>query len=236
VYFRLVLLCGLTMILSCIVFAQDEAATIDKARVPAQADKLAQFAPAGWKIEQQVTGDLNGDSLPDFAVKLVEDKPEKNTEGDPNERGRALVIALATKNGKLERAGVADKLLQCTRCGGAFYGVVESPANITIDKGVVVVEQDHGSREVTDTTYRFRYDAAKDKFVLIGFDLSNVDRLEAATATESTNYLTGFRVTTRSKGNRDTKMRTVVPKKTIYLDDASAGDLEGAALKRLHLD
>ena len=235
-YLRVVLLCGLLMILSGVAAAQDEAATIDKSRIPAQAANPAQFAPSGWKIEQQVKGDLNGDSLVDYAIKLVEDKPEKNSEGDPTERGRALVIVLATKGGKFERAGVADKLLQCTRCGGAFYGVVESPANVSIDKAVVVVEQDHGSRDVTDTTYRFRFDSATQRFVLIGFDLSDVDRLTASGVTESTNYLTGIRITTRGKGNRDTKMRTVVAKKTIYLDDASAGDLEGAALKRLHLD
>ena len=224
------------MAFSCVAFAQDEAATIDKSRIPAQANKPSQFAPAGWKIEAQATGDLNGDSLPDYAIKLVEDKPEKNSEGDPTERGRALVIALSTKDGKLERAGVADKLLQCTRCGGAFYGVVEAPANVSIEKGVVVVEQDHGSRDLTDTTYRFRYDPATQRFVLIGFDFSDVDRLTASGVTESTNYLTGIRITTRGKGNRDTKTRSVVQKKTIYLEDAAAEDLEGAALKRLHLD
>ena len=127
-------------------------------------------------------------------------------------------------------------LSQCTRCGGAFYGVVEAPANVSIEKGVVVVEQDHGSRDLTDTTYRFRYDPATQRFVLIGFDFSDVDRLTASGVTESTNYLTGIRITTRGKGKRDTKTRSVVQKKTIYLEDAAAEDLEGAALKRLHLD
>ena len=235
-YLRIILLCVLLATLSCVAFAQEEARTIDKSKVPAQADKPAQFAPAGWKVEEHVTGDLNGDSLPDYALKLVEDRAEKNSEGDPTERGRALVIALATKDGKLKRAGVAENLLQCTRCGGAFYGVVEAPANVSIDKGVVVVEQDHGSRDVTDMTYRFRYDPASQRFVLIGFDLSDVDRLTASGVTESTNYLTGVRVTTRGKGNRDTKTRTVIPKKTIYLDDVSSEDLETAAYKRLHLD
>jgi len=186
--------------------------------------------------EAQATGDLNGDSLPDYAIKLVEDKPEKNSEGDPTERGRALVIALSTKDGKLQRAGVADRLLQCTRCGGAFYGVVESPANVSIEKGIVVVEQDHGSRDLSDTTYRFRYEPTTQRFVLIGFDFSDVDRLTASGVTESTNYLTGIRITTRGKGNRDTKTRSVVQKKIIYLEEAAAEDLEGAALKRLHLD
>ncbi|HEY8205453.1 MAG TPA: hypothetical protein VIF81_12045 [Pyrinomonadaceae bacterium] len=231
----LVALCALVLCLSSSAVAQDEAAKIDKSRVPSQADKLAQFAPAGWKIEEQVAGDLNGDSVPDYALKLVEDKPEKNSEGDPTERGRALVLALATTDGKLKLAGVADSLLQCTRCGGAFYGVVESPANVKIEKGVVIIEQDHGSREVTDTTYRFRFDRTSGRFVLIGFDLTDVDRATASTVTETINYLTGVRVVTLGKGDKDVKTRTTIPKQRIYLEDASADDLESAAYKRLKL-
>jgi hypothetical protein len=231
----LVALCPLVLCLSGSAVGQDEAAKIDKSRIRRQADRLAQFAPAGWKIEEQVAGDLNGDSVPDYALKLVEAKPEKNSEGDPTERGRALVLALATTDGKLKLAGVADSLLQCTRCGGAFYGVVESPANVKIEKGVVIVEQDHGSREVTDTTYRFRFDSTSGRFVLIGFDLTNVDRATASVVTESINYLTGVRVVTRGKGDKDVKTRTTIPKRKIYLEDASADDLESAAYKRLKL-
>lgn len=230
----LVALCALVLCLSSSAVAQDEAARIDKSRIPARADNPTQFAPAGWKVEEQVAGDLNGDSVPDYALKLVEAKPEKNSEGDPTERGRALVLALAA-DGKLKLAGVADSLLQCTRCGGAFYGVVESPANVKIEKGVVVVEQDHGSREVTDTTYRFRFDPTSGRFVLIGFDLTDVDRATASTVTESINYLTGVRVVTRGKGDKDVKARTTIPKRKIYLEDASADDLEMAAYKRLKL-
>src|ERR1051325_115037 len=161
---------------SSAAFAQDEAAKINKSRVPAQANAPQKFSPLGWKIEEQITGDLNGDSVPDYALKLVEAKAEKDAEGDPTERGRALVVALAAKDGQLTRAGVADNLLQCTRCGGAFYGVVETPVDVTIEKGVLVVHQYHSSRELTNPTYRFRYEPATGKFVLIGFDLANADR------------------------------------------------------------
>jgi hypothetical protein len=216
-------------------FAQDEAAQIDKSRVPAQASSPEKFAPSGWKIEEQVIGDLNGDGISDYALKLVEAKPEKNADGDPTERGRALVIALATKDGQLARAAVADRLLQCTRCGGAFYGVVETPTEVTIEKGVVVVQQDHGSREVTNTTYRFRYEPATGKFLLIGFDLANADRATAQVVSESLNYLTGAREETRSKGEKDLKTRSAIPRRKIYLDDISAEDMEIAAYKRLKL-
>ena len=216
-------------------FAQDEAGTIDVSRIPAHAKDAASFVPAGWKIEEQVTGDLNGDSLPDYVLKLVEDKPAKDADDMPTERGRALVIALAATDGTLKRAGVADKLLQCTRCGGAFYGVVETPAGVTIEKGVVVVEQDHGSRNLTNTTYKFRFEPATQRFMLIGFDLADADRLTAQVVSESSNYLTNSRVITRSKGNRDVKTKSALSKKKFYLEDVSAEDFEMAAYKRLGL-
>src|ERR1051325_11171515 len=128
----------LVLLAPSIAAAQD-ATPINKSKVPAQADTAAKFVPAGWKIEEQISGDLNGDGVNDLALKLVEDKPEQTSEGFPTERARALVVALQ-KGGTLVRAAVADKLLQCTRCGGAFYGVTESPANVAIEKGVIVVD------------------------------------------------------------------------------------------------
>ena len=217
------------------VLAQDEAGKINVSLIPAQAMNAAAFAPAGWKVEEQVTGDLNGDTVPDHALKLVEDKPDKNSEGVATERGRALVIVLAEKDGTLKRAGVADRLLQCTRCGGAFYGVVEAPASVSIEKGVVVVEQDHGSRNLTSTSYRFRFEPATQRFRLIGFDLADADRLTAQVVSESSNYLTNSRVTSRSKGDRDIKTRSALSRKKVYLEDVSSAEFETAAYKRLGL-
>lgn len=223
------------MFCASLCVAQDEAGTLDNSRVPAQARNVAGFAPRGWKIEEQITGDLNGDTIPDYALKLVEAKAEKNSEGDPTERGRALVIVLGSTDGTLRRAGVANKLLQCTRCGGAFYGVVETPANVSIEKGIVVIEQDHGSRDITNTTYRFRFDPATQRFVLIGFDLADADRATAQVVSESNNYLTGVRETTRSKGNRDVKSRTTFAKNKTFLESVSSEEFETAAYKRLGL-
>src|SRR4051812_10943006 len=110
----------ITICLSALMFpalcsAQDEV-VIDKSLVPATADDLQKFAPRGWKIEEQIKGDLNGDSVADYALKLVEDKADKDASGDPTERYRAVVIVLQEAGGELVRAAVAGKLLQCTRC------------------------------------------------------------------------------------------------------------------------
>jgi hypothetical protein len=226
----------LFLALTAPAFSSQDSVLIDKTRIPAVAGNINKFAPSGWKIEEQVTGDLNGDGLPDYALKLVEDKPAKVQNDPATERARALVIALQGKDGKLTRAGVADKLLQCTRCGGALYGVVESPANVKIEKGVIIVDQDHGSRETTDTVYRFRYDPETQRIVLIGFDYVGSDRMTAGEITESTNYLTGVRKVSRKNGKRTLTSSTQIPKKKIFLDDVDYEKFEEAAAKRLHLD
>ena len=207
---------------------------IDKSRIPVEADKPINFVPPSWKIEEQVTGDLNGDSLPDYALKLVEDKPAKKNDV-ANDRGRALVIVMNDKSGKLSRAAITDKLLQCTTCGGAFYGVMEAPASVQIEKGILVVDQDHGSRDVTRLTYRFRYEPETKKFLLIGFDLANNDRVTGMVVTESTNYLTWVRIVTRGKGKKVTTSRTQIPKAQLYLEQIDNEEFETAALERLHL-
>ena len=211
--------------------AQETETTIKKSLIPIQANALNKFVPPGWKIEKKLTADLNGDSLPDFALELIENKPEKDQSGDATERSRVLVIVLQNQDGKLARAGVTDKLLQCTRCGGAFYGVVEAPANVKIEKGVIIVEQDHGSRDLTNTTYRFRYDPEAQRFILIGFDFADTDRLTGKEVSESTNYLTGVRRVTRGKAITSS---TISPKK-IFIEDVDYEKFEEDADKRLNL-
>lgn len=214
--------------LSSWAFAQDDRTTIQKSLIPMSGKDTREFIPRGWKLEEQKSSDLDGDGNADYVLKLIEDKPAKTSEDVANDRARALVVLMSDATGKLSRAAVADKLLQCTGCGGAFYGVVEAPADVEVDaKGVIVVSQDHGSREVSNTTYRFRYDAATKRFVLIGFDYVENDRATAKVTSESTNYLTGVRKT----NNRT----STIPKTRIFLDDVDYEKFEEAAVTRLGL-
>ena len=203
--------------------AQEGKTTIDVASIPAEAADARGFVPAGGKLEGKVSGDLNGDSVPDHALKLVEDKPvpEDETAG-PVERQRALVIAFGKGDGRLVRAAVAGNLLQCTSCGGAFYGVVEAPADVSIKNGVLIVKQEHGSRTVTQTTFRFRYEPTTGKFALIGHDVINNDRLTGEVVSESTNYLTGVRLTKRIRPRgRTVTSRKRVPREKIYVEQVN---------------
>lgn len=218
---KVVPVCLLILLLSSPTLAQRGAA-FDKSKLPEAGQSAADFVPAGWVLEEQVAGDLNGDAVPDLALKLVQEKPAGAKEDEIVERQRALVVLFKGRDGGLRRAAVADKVLQCTSCGGAFYGVVEAPAEVKIERGVIVVNQDFGSREVTEHTYRFRYEPAAARFVLIGFDSTSRDRLTGTVTQESTNYLTGRKVTTtttppKSARGRDavkTTTKTVARKRT----------------------
>ena len=121
-------------------------------------------------------------------------------------------------------------------CGGAFYGVVDAPSNVTISKGVLVIQQDHGSRWTTDLTYRFRYDEQPSMFILIGFDYVSNDRAAGGTSTESTNYLTGKRITTVSKNSKSTTKTAVINKMRYSLEEVDTENFEEDATKRLGLD
>lgn len=211
--------------------AQDAPAIFDRESLPATAAKVTDFVPKGWKIEEQIKGDVTADGVADVLLKLIEDKPKK--EDEFVDRSRVLVVLAGDGEGKFRNAAVADKLLQCTGCGGAFYGVVDAPAKVSIEKGVIVVNQDHGSRWVSDITFKFRFDEQPNMFILIGFDYSTRDRAEASVVSESINYLTGKRIATNSKGKKTT---TTVAKKRLSIEEVDSSEMEAAAAKRLGVD
>lgn len=217
-------------------FAQDEAPAFDRSKVPATAGTLAGFVPAGWKLEEDVKGDLNQDGAVDHVLKLIQKAPAGAKEDEGNMGDRAMVIVFADKDGKLRRAAVADSVLQCGGCGGAFYGMMGAPANVSIKNGVIIVEQDYGSRWVTDMTFRFRYDEQPDMFILIGFDFSSRDRADGSVASESTNYLTGTRITTTGKGKKTTTKTTKVAKDRLSIEEVDKDKFDEDANKRLGLD
>ncbi len=187
---------------------------IDPARLPSVAATVREFVPPGWMTEAQTEGDLNRDGVSDVAVTLVEELPANadksiSTEGPP-ERERALLILFKTSDGKFSRAVLAQKVLLCTRCGGAFFGVVETPAGVAINNGVIVIKQEYGSREVTQETLRFRYDSEAKRFVFIGVDVKSYDRLTGESLMESSNFLTSVKLTTKSKVNPKTDKEVAV--------------------------
>jgi hypothetical protein len=217
-----------TLILSAIILLSFDGATastlqgderrfLDPSLVPAEASKAAAFVPRGWKLEgedSEVRGDLNRDGTPDAVLRLVEDAPAESADGTLNTRYRALVVLLARPGGGFRRAAVATKLLGCTLCAGALGDPEGGNIQIDIKNGVLNVHQLSGSREATDLTQRFRYDAASGRFLIIGEDVETYDRLEGGGTSESNNYLTGVRVTKKTRAGGDGREPVVVSTRT----------------------
>ncbi|HTH51323.1 MAG TPA: hypothetical protein VL501_05290 [Pyrinomonadaceae bacterium] len=223
----------LLVVIALAVSGLAQGPAFEVSKLPTSAATPDAFTQAGWKVEEVVKGDLNGDGKPDAAIKLaqIEASRESGIEGD-----RVLVIVFGD-GGQWKLAAVGTKILQCVDCGGAFYGVMPAPANVNIVKGgQLIVENEHGSRDVSNSRFTFRYNAASGKFLLIGYDYTDNDRLTGAWTTESTNYSTNVRITKTGKGKRSTTKRTTIKPTKVYLEDANGDDIEYQALHRLGLD
>ena len=219
------LLCLLAALPFC-CWADEAESSIDTSRIPVAGTGVNDFVPPGWIIEEQVSGDLNKDSFTDIALKLIEDKPVKDKDDENLEcRRRVLIILFKDNHGKFSRVAVAERLLQGTGDGGAFYAFVPAPANVKIEKGILVVNQDHGSRNVIENTFRFKFDASSKRFVLIGLDQKDRDRLTGVIIAKSTNFLTGERIIQRSRFIptksgyvRESTLKKRIPKETLFIE------------------
>lgn len=187
-------------------------------KLPATAQTLRDFVPAGWSVENQVSGDLNGDGLADIAAVVVEGKDSAGAD----DRQRGLIVLLASAGKGYSLLGSNDKLLQCQGCGGVKDGV-----NLTIKNGVLVVSQYSGSREYSVYTWRFRLDAASQRLQMIGVDEEEADGMVGKGSTISTNLLTGQQIseTYQYDQSRDRKIilsskKGKVAKSVTLLEDA----------------
>ncbi len=205
---KIFLLVLLISICSALTLAQDAKKSVfDDSKLPKTAMSTSKFVPAGWTLESTVTGDLNTDGVADAALVFVD-----KAEGD-----RALMIAFKNAKGEFERVVTAKNVLQCKSCGGMLGGETNAP-DIKIAKGVVIINTLTGSRESTDSTFRFRYDPKVSKFALIGYDEVDNDRATGASTKTSTNYLTGVQITTEYQYNQKTEKDVV---KTTQTDKVS---------------
>jgi hypothetical protein len=190
---------------------------LDAKLIPSEGRAVADFVPRGWKLEGdegETTGDLNRDGAPDKVLRLVEDMPVERPDGVYNTRYRALVVLLGRTGGGLKRSAVATRLLGCSLCAGALGDPEGGNITVEIKGGVLNVHQLSGAREATDLTQRFRYDAARGRFALIGQDVENYDRAEGNSESVSTNYLTGVRVSKKFRVKKAGSEPVAVSNKT----------------------
>jgi hypothetical protein len=150
----------------------------------------AEAAFPGWTMERKAAGDLNGDSRVDVVVTL-------RREGKETAQGM-LAVFLCEADGKLRLHTRAPKAV-CVGCGGpkAPFDEVLGEPSIT-PKGILSVAYEGGSREMWTWTFKWRYDASVDRFLLIGETQAVVDTLSddgeldpGQVSFEDINYLSG---------------------------------------------
>ena len=152
---------------------------------------IADFIPAGYKIFQEIKGDLNKDGLEDCVVIIKGTKKENIITDEYRgklDRNRRGIIVLFKVN---EDYVLATKNYDCFSSENEDGGVYFAPElDVSIEKGKLYVHYGHGRYGYW--TYTFRYQKAD--FELIGYDSSD-NYGPVVNSETSINFLTKKKVT-----------------------------------------
>ncbi|MGF7159604.1 hypothetical protein FHS85_001223 [Rhodoligotrophos appendicifer] len=166
---------------------------------PRTASSAEGFAPRGWQVEFQRQGDLNRDGIADLVV-ILRDRAAANILPNPDGLGedpldtnpRLLVIGFGTGAGTYALA-VSNHSLIPRREDPVVSDPLTVPEGVGIERGVLRITLDFfmsaGGWGMSTTTYRFRYQ--NDRFEMIGYDRTEIQRNTGETDTISINYSTG---------------------------------------------
>lgn len=137
---------------------------------------LAKFLPIGSEVEARVDADFTGDGFVDAAAVAVKDDE------------RVLVVVASSPRGLV-------KLGQTAMDPGPL-----GTAQLSVARGVLIVEDLTGGTTALSSTYRWRYDPNVRKMRLIGDDVSLYSRTWGHDGRDiSTNRLTGMQIITLQK-------------------------------------
>lgn len=168
----------------------------------------------GAEIETRLDADLTGDGLPDTAYVGVGE-------------GRILVVMAGVRGASgpghrpIGETGLADGPL--------------GPAQLSLRKGVLLVEDFTGGTTATVSTYRYRYDPKAGRMRLIGLDAERYSRTNAHPPLKiSWNLLTGDHLTIRAReapAGEDAAFAYEAPERTrratagpVWMEDTPAAD------------
>ena len=170
----------------------------------------------GYEIYDDAAGDLNGDGKPDAAAILFK-------AGAEQVQGTALIVVYMSKGAVLKLHTKAEKAT-CVGCGGAKSAWDAPLGKLSVDRGVLKVAYEGGSREMFDDAVKWRYERARDKFAMIGETQKTTDTIgEEADDVIDVNF-SNMKMT-RRVGNRKKTCAVPPEQKGVDLD---AFDYEGA--------
>lgn len=157
------------------------------------------FAPAHWSMEAKAVGDLNGDGLPDTAFVLREHDPRNvlaNKDGfgpDPFDTNpRILAVAFAHPGGGYDLV-VQNHVLITRPTEPNIDDAFDASDGLSIKRGAVNVTlhlfANAGGWTAGSMSYAFRFQ--HNRFELVGYDSSMIQRNSGETDDLSVNYSTG---------------------------------------------
>lgn len=223
------------LLVSTPAMAQIDGLEIPEARYPRlvrQAASAAGFVPAGWVLEKQASGDLNGDGAADLAILLRQNDARNvvsNAEGlgveSLNTNPRILAVAFARRS----PAGYSLVMENHALIPRHDSPTLDDPFHdLEIVKGTLRLSllqfASAGSWGTSITKFNFRYQ--KNCFQLIGYDRNETHRGSGETTNLSINYLTKKAiVTTGNIENDETRVRPkrLASTRTLCIDQIGNG-------------
>lgn len=169
---------------------------VDYPVLPLHAAKAEGFVPSGWRIEQQLHGDLNGDKRDDLVLVLRQQDPRNIVEHDGfgisplDSNPRLLAIAWSTPGGYTLAA--QNHTLITRHEAPNLSDVFEDGDGVSIVRGTLRTTlfffSNAGSWSTGSASYTFRWQDGA--FALIGYDRSSMMRNSGQTESLSINYST----------------------------------------------
>lgn len=177
------------LVVSCLALlcaAQTAAAQVEELRVPAE---VRPFVEAGTKAVAVEAADLNGDGRGDFVLVLERENPSKDEDDFPVNQ-RPLLVLVRGEGGALAAAKRNERLVMCSRCGGAFGDPFEG---IEAGRNTFTVNFYGGSAWRWKYAYKFNYSRLDKTWQLvraeeISYHTSDPDKMKVRVFTPPKDY------------------------------------------------
>ena len=152
---------------------------------------IADFIPKGYKIFQEIKGDLNKDGLEDCVVIIKGTKKENiitdEYRGKLDRNRRGIIVLFKQNDNYIQAVKNYDCFSSENEDGGVYFA---PELDVSIEKGKLYVHYGHGRYGYWTYTFRFQ----KADFELIGYDSSD-NYGPVVNSETSINFLTKKKVT-----------------------------------------